>query len=696
MADQVPQTKSEPASGIREFSLPIFLGAWLVFQIQPVISKLILPWHGGSMQVWTVCLLFFQTLLFFGYAFAFALARWASLRAQVVTYLGLLVLACVTAPVKLSPEFKPTGTESPELHILTVLLYHIGLPYFLLCATGPLLQEWFRRLSPGIVPYRLYALSNAGSLLALVTYPFVIEWLIPASRQASLWYWSFVAYVLTTAWCGRRVWNGADHAAPRLQESAPSVFVGTRVMWLLLALIPTLLLPAITSKLFMDLGAFPFLWILPLTIYLVTLIVCFSGDRFYHRRVWGTLLVLSLGLTCWSMSIATYGSVTFGMKLGIYLLLYLSCCMTCHGELVRIKPPAARLTEFYLWVAAGGALGGIFTGLIAPRIFHLNLELHLGLMGCYLLFLVACWRDPQSRLHNVWDNRGPWYGLVALGLGIFFGLLMDVRLEYSSVYMLGRNFYGPLRLRLAGSDHPLGPYLELGYGDILHGRQHTAEQLRAVPSTYYGTGSGIGIALTDHHAGQPRRVGVIGLGIGTLALYSRPGDEFDFFEINPLVTEWAQESFTCLDQAAGKVQVIPGDARLSLENLPPQNYDILVLDAFAGDAIPAHLLTREALTVYLKHLRPDGILAVHISNKFFDLRLPLNALARELGLQSLNLNQPNNLGQSILTNRWVLLSRDSASLKNPKFQAIASPMGRKEVLWTDDMHSPVPTLLIFQ
>ncbi|WP_437205513.1 spermidine synthase [Planctomicrobium sp. SH664] len=680
------------------FGLSIFLGAWLVFQIQPVISKLILPWYGGSPNVWNVCLLFFQTLLFCGYSFAFLLSRFVPIRGQVATYVICLIVAALVSPIRPSPAFKPTGLEDPAGHILQLLAYHIGAPYLLLCATGPLLQDWFRRTHPGVSPYRLYALSNAGSLLGLLTYPFVIELLIPASQQANLWYWSFVAFVTSIAVCGAGVLQRARPEVVGETRLAvgdrPRVAFGTRVMWFLLALLPTLLLPAITGRLTQDVGGLPFLWIAPLTIYLVSLIWCFSSEKAYSRNVWGPAFVLTvLIVTGCMVGLRTRFTQSLPTLLLGLLSLYFTICMVCHGELSHLKPDPSRLTEFYLVMSAGGAIGGILSGLVAPLTLNVNVEYHLGLLGVYLTLLAVCYRDPKSRFHGILSHRPAWYGASFLLLGMVALLTVDFRRTFHAAIAVKRNFYGVLRVEyLQSPGATYGSRLELVHGDIRHGAQFTAPEFRKIRTTYYDDQSGVGLAITNLRPGEPRRIGLIGMGTATLAAYGTELDEIDFFEINPAVLDIADTLFTFRADCPSRQRDFVGDARLTLERLEPQGYDLLVVDAFSGDAIPIHLLTREAFEIYFRHLKPEGILAIHITNSFFDLEPVLHAHVRDLNLSSVMIDRNKDESRTITQSNWVLLSRDARVLANPVFQNRGNRRNPKNLVWTDENSSPLPLL----
>lgn len=690
----------------------VFLGAMLGFQIQPVASSAILPWFGGSPAVWTVCLLFFQSALFLGYYYAFRLIREFGLRTQLLIHAGL-VTAALCRPVLPSSSWKPASDEYPELRILWLLAAHAGLPFFVLSATGPLLQVWFLRIFPGRSPYPLYAFSNAGSFLGLVSVPFVLEPWFTLPRQAAIWYAGFAAFCLLTMWSAlavlrrggelqrEKAWfvresrsASAQRASRRQMETSP----GVRRLWFLLAMTPVVMLAAVTNRLTMDVSPVPFLWVIPLTIYLLSLVVCFSRESLAARPFWMPtcgLFLLASGVVI-GLQDNFWASVSLPLQFAVHLGTLTSVCMVCHGELVRLKPnvsdergPFDRLlTDFYLVMALGGAAGGLFTAVIAPLIFPMYLEHHLGLLAAAVLPLMALRREGRSQPENQQFriDRAAYAGALLLtGL-----LAIDVASTLRNSYVISRSFFGVSRVlerRHPGSN--VAYAFELVHGTTRHGFQFVIPDLARFPTTYYGPKSGVGIALQSHHAKRSRRVGIVGLGVGTLAAYGRPGDRFDFFEIDPVVRNLAANFFRYLADCPAAVDVIPGDARLSLENgRSDLRYDLLVLDAFSGDAIPVHLLTEEAFDVYQSRLADDGIVAVHISNQNFDLRPVLNGHARRRNWSAKCVADVGyNPGRMTVPTFWVLMSPRKTSLETPEIaQARTAPMN-DVVDWTDAHHS---------
>jgi spermidine synthase len=678
------------------FPVAIFLSAFLLFQVQPLICKYILPWFGGSPTVWTVCMLFFQVGLFFGYVYAHLTTRLVPPRSQAVLHAVLLLAALLVLPITPGGGWKPTGTDDPTWRIMALLTVCIGLPYFLLSSTGPLLQAWFSRVFAGRSPYRLYALSNLGSLIALVSYPFVVDPKFGAARQTVLWSWLFAAFVLC---CTYTAWHVFRHAAtiPRAGQGnggsedgdALPPSRGDRLLWFFLPMVPSVMLLATTNQVCTDVAVIPFLWVLPLTLYLLSFILCFHSPRWYPRSfwaiVWVVLLLVMVPVLIQGRGVVT--SVRVPVQITVYFSLLFGCAMVCHGELVRLKPDPSHLTSFYLTLAAGGAAGGIFVGLAAPLIFPTYVELPLAMIACSALLLVVFFRDRTWILFGG-RPRWAWLGLL-VAFFLLAGLQVDLFVKsLGGIQEIHRNFYGVLQVKLKAVDPDQDEYLcRLIHGRTLHGQQFTRADKQHLPTTYYGEASGAGLILRNHRAGDSQRVGIVGLGVGTLAVYGNEGDTFRFYEINPAVVDLANRFFQYLALCRADVAVVPGDGRISLENEPAQAFDVLVLDAFSSDAIPIHLMTHEAFEIYLRHLKPDGVLAVHISNVHLDLHPVVAAHAEQfhLAIATVRSSGSDELGTTEAI--WTLLSRDPASLQ---FDALGKARLIKEtrrVYWTDDRNS---------
>jgi hypothetical protein len=680
------------------FLLTVFTSAFLLFQVQPLISKYILPWFGGSPAVWTTCMLFFQLMLFGGYVYAHLLVDRLSPKWQAIIHITLLVVALSFLPISPNENWKPNDAASPALRIMTLLTATVGLPYFILSATGPLLQGWFLKAVPGRSPYRLYALSNVGSLLALLTYPFVFEPGFTTQIQAQLWSATFVVFAVVCSGCAVLMVRKSGAAKLKVFSSDTSFdesdvdwtvnqlaasrrpALGQMFLWFALAAVPSTLLLATTNQVCADIASVPFLWVMPLSLYLLSFILCFDSDRWYNRQLFGISLIIFVAASCfllWDAVLAWHMVRWIAGQAAIFFGMLFCSCMVCHGELVRLKPAPKYLTVFYLSISAGGALGGIFVGMIAPVVFDTLLELHIGIVAGCLLLLAVMYRDESSPLYRgqvpaAWATM--LVGVVVLGWTLN---AQANRITKNSI-SVSRNFYGSLRVEGFRDSYILK------HGQIRHGHQFRDAERRKLPTSYYGYKSGCGLALKQHMPDRPMRVGLIGLGAGTLATYSRPGDYYRMYEINSQVVDMAREFFTYLTEASGELETVIADGRIALEREEPQRFDVLVLDAFSGDAIPTHLLTRECGGLYLKHLNDDGILAVHVTNRHVNLKPVCNGLAKELGLSSVAVisEKDSEMGTSQAT--WILLSRSAEALDRIDFgETQVLPLGEESILWTD-------------
>ncbi len=687
------------------YGATMFLSALMLFLVQPLIGKFILPWFGGTPAVWTTCMLFFQALLLAGYGYAHALANRRPLRHQALIHLVLLAATLLTLPIIPSQGWKPMDDQSPVFRILGLLVVSIGAPYILLSATSPLLQSWFSRMRPGSSPYRLYALSNLGSLLAILGYPFLVEPELSLSRQASAWSWMYAAFVLMCALLAIKVMrnhlpdqtafgSSGGEAAGDEPRPRPSHYA----LWLSLTACSSIMLLATTSQMCQDVAVVPLLWILPLALYLLSFIFCFQYERMYWRPVFVTALAASLIWTCFVL----FGSVFVDLRLQIlsYSLTLFTTCMVCHGELVRLKPGPRYLTSFYLMVAGGGALGGVLITLVAPHVFKDFWEYHLGLLLTALLTMIVLFRDPRSRLY-----RGrPWFAWTALYIGFLalgFVLARHIKDSMANTVETTRNFFGVLRVLDLNPNIPEQHRLTLMHGRIEHGFQFADGEKRYWPTSYFGPSSGAGMAICFHPrrlAGEyrqhPLRIGVVGLGTGTLAAYGIEGDYFRFYEINPEVIRLSDKYFTYRRDSPAHIDVVLGDARISMERErqrgESQQFDVLAIDAFSSDAIPVHLLTLECLQAYLYHLKPDGILAVHISNRYFDLSPIVRNMAildAEHNMQALWIEAQGSDTQGTDSTDWILLTSNPQFLAEPEIQRCVtawSDASPRPVFWTDD------------
>jgi SAM-dependent methyltransferase len=666
----------------------IFLSAFLLFQIQPIIGKMILPWFGGSAAVWSTCLLFFQALLLLGYLYTHWTTRFLEVRTQ--TLLHLLLLACSMAalPISLYSGWKPTGGEDPTLLIIGLMAVTIGLPYFLLSTTGPLLQAWFVQEEFGTVAYRLFALSNFGSMLGLLTYPTLVEPRLTGARISLVW---SGAYALFAALCAMLSWRGlrSGRRASRYVGAGAGGAPGARVLalWLALAACPTILLMAVTSHLTQNVAPVPFLWVLPLTLYLLSFILCFEGRNWYRRSWYLPIFIFWLGVTSYDPLESITGDSVWA-TIALYCIGLFVACMLCHGELARRKPHPEHLTSFYLMIALGGGLGGTFVALIAPRVFNSNYELPIAAIATALLIVTLAHREPVSPPRRL-SLRSVSLNAAAIAVALISVVAAIGSVSHAKEHpIMVRNFYGTLTVDDVNDDGH--PKRQLIHGGIVHGAQYLDNERRHWPTTYYGDNGGAGMAvLAGRHEARQQRVGVIGLGAGTMAAYGRAGDYYRFYEINPLVIQIARSQFSFLADTPASVEIAVGDARLSLERERPQQFDVLVVDAFSGDSIPVHLLTREAFAVYFRHLKPGGILAVHISNRNLDLAPVVKLSSDYYGRQARLVDTEPDQSKGLSGSRWVLISDRADSLGAHELDGFAATMqsGLSIRPWTDEYSS---------
>jgi hypothetical protein len=653
----------------------VSLSAFLLFVVEPMIAKMILPWFGGSAAVWATCLVFFQSALLAGYYYADLTSRKLTSAQQTTLHVALLVCALLFLPLAPGASWKPHPGQDPFWRILVLLIAVVGLPYLLLSATSPLVQTWHARQRPGADPYYLFALSNFASFLALLSYPFLIEPLSSTHIQAIVWSAVFVAFALL---CGVAAWSSRRSDGMKRTEvyASEALTVSQRLHWLALAACGSMLLLTVTNHLTQNVAPVPLLWVLPLSIYLLTFTLVFSRRRFYKRWIFIRLVAVMLGAMGYALWDARSISA-LQVTVPLFCTGLFVCCMFCHGELNRSKPSESRLTSFYLMIALGGALGAVFVGLAAPHIFSSLYEFPLTLLLTALLALGTLWSEG-------WANRALWI-CVAFAMGLVLRMNMQ-SLERNSLAMM-RNFYGALRVTQS-SEFGGRPARMLYHGTIRHGAQYIDLPWRKQPTTYYGFDSGIGLALR-YCCNGPKRVGVIGLGAGTLAAYGNAGDYFHFYEINPDVVRIANNVFTYLRETPASHEVTLGDARLSLEQESPQKFDVLAVDAFSGDAIPVHLLTKEAVALYLRHLKPDGILAIHTSNTYLALAPVSVQLAKAFGYPAKSILSDSDEDQCLSTANWVLITRNTRFLNSSMIakyeQPVTIPAGLR--LWTDDYNN---------
>ncbi len=754
----------------------ILLGAFLLFQIQPQIARLILPWFGGGPAVWSACLLFFQVQLLGGYAYAHALHRYLTPRSQAVVHITLLVTSLIFLPIVPGEHWKPNGTEDPTLHILMLLFATVGLPYLLLAATGPVLQSWFAREFQGQSPYRLYALSNIGSLAALLSFPFLFEPNLTIGVQANSWAVAYVAFFVLSGACAWSSSQSRDrdhvsaHSSPTarapeirpipVQEPAAldpvsqafatfalqpaftsglSVAVASRVRaetanlvgdrnpgpvatvaatatspattpapgreqflrWIAFAALPSVMLLAVTNVICIDVAVIPFFWVMPLAIYLLTFVLTFDSERWHRPVAMGSTLAAAAVLLLFFAEASWFAGSVAIQATAFCAILFL-CGMVCHGELVRQKPAPAYLTGFYLAVATGGAIGGTLVAVVAPLLFDTFLEVEIGLGVCAMVGAFACVRrmaNPEAKARLLKHRALPF----ALGVASAAAIVIHVS-ESSQCIDRSRNFFGRITVQQTvkvetpgGAPPTMQTSRRLRHGSTLHGEQITGDSVEpGMGHTYFGKESGVAYALRNHPAAalRPLRVGIIGLGTGTLAYYARKRDDYTFYEINPAIVRVAETHFTYVGDARARgamASIQIGDARVQMERAlqqtKPQRFDVLVIDAFSSDSIPVHLLTREANHVYWQHLKPDGILVAHVSNRYLDLLPVVRGLATDAGKQLRLVTIHSKDTNTNTGSAWAIVTDNEEFLAQEAMRDAPAENDRPSLLWTDDFSS---------
>lgn len=684
------------------YAVTIFLSAFLLFQVQPLIAKIILPWFGGSAAVWSAAMMFFQLSLLAGYGYAHFLGK-AKARTQMIVHGGLLLVSCFLLPILPSPSWKPDAVGDPTLRILMLLAATIGLPYFILSSTTPLLQVWYVRRTGNQVPYRLFALSNFGSMLALLSFPFLVEPNLVSSMQAYTWSGLYVAFALL---CGYAAWASQEAVAPAAVAAAPVAAAevaekpapsfGEMTLWVALAACASALLVSVTNHLSANVAPIPLLWVVPLALYLLSFILSFESDKIYQRWLFVPWVAPALGWMAYSIY-AAEGNYHIKYSIPIFAIGLFLCCMLCHGELARRKPAARYLTSFYLMISVGGALGGIFVALVSPNLFKTFLELPIALTLCGVLAVIALW-DAEMEVPFLSKDTGTWIVRFALavGVGLLGGYLLRMEVaDQKGYHLMVRNFYGALRVR----DDDMGTEYatrNLLHGTINHGSERLTEADRYHVGSYYGLNSGIGRTMTEMQSRGPIRYGVVGLGAGVMSGYARKGDFVRIYEINPIVPGIAKSEFHYFPHAGelgADANILMGDARLVMEKQESPQYDVLVIDAFSSDAIPVHLLTKESFQLYGKLLKPTGVLAVHISNRYLDLAPVCQKGADALGRQAMVVYDEGDPYSNSTT--WVLIAADGNFFQAPAFSGAniyppaVTPGFRA---WTDDYSNIVSIL----
>jgi SAM-dependent methyltransferase len=681
------------------FAATVFTSAFLLFLVQPIIAKQILPWFGGNASVWTVCMVFFQLVLLGGYAYSDALVRKCAPRVQAAIHTALLVASLAFLPILAAESWKPAPDTEPTARILLLLVMTIGLPYFLLSTTGPLVQAWFARRYPGAVVYRLFALSNLASLAALIAYPPLIE---PAtSLQTQSWAWS-AFYVLFAVLCAASAWKAANapgdlpvsREVTSEEKAAKAPKASDYLLWLALSALGSLMLLAVTSHITQNVASVPFVWIVPLVLYLLSFILVFDvgGSRAnsgWYARAWGLPVLFALmGGMSWLLY-ENLGVMSIRTLIALYSAGLFAACMFCHGELAAMRPAPRYLTRFYLMISIGGAAGGLFVGLIAPRIFKTFVELPVALVACGALAALLTWRAAQAAPGTTRQRMlrfvAPAAAVAVTGFVAWHGYKY-VEYVHSDAIVMTRNFYGTLRVKEYDRSGDARVTRALVHGVINHGWQYVDPKLRTEPISYFGPGSGIARALSYYDQG-PRRVGVIGLGVGVFMAWGQPGDSFRIYELDPDVVTIAREKFWYLSDSKAKIDVVTGDGRLNMERDVPQSFHLISVDAFSSGSIPIHLLTREALRAYRRHLAPGGVVVYNVTNRFVNLAPLLKLVAEAEGMKAILINDDPS-DEKYSGTAYVLVTENERLIADKRFadaDAIVPIDGL--TAWTDSFNN---------
>jgi len=665
------------------FAVVIFLAAFLLFLVEPIVAKQLVPVLGGSAAVWITCLVFFQTALLCAYAYAHWVVRHRLWIIHLVLLGATIVLAVYWAfgTVDLS-----SGPDHPVATIFYALALWIGLPFIALGATSPLLQYWWSRVESGPVPYGLFALSNLASLLALAAYPSLIEPRFTLHTQRVAWFYSFLFFIALAASLTLRSRATVQTVSPspldEAKQNSPSPAFH-KWLWFLLPMAASMQLSAITGYITANLAAIPLLWILPLGVYLLTIVFAFEFPRLLPRLIVARFLAVMLASVGYMVSQI---DVTLPLRIGIafFLIELFAAGLFCHSEAYALRPQrASESTVFYLLFAAGGALGSFLVALVFPVLFSFNYDLAVTCFITALLVLACLWRTG-------WAVRLLW--IVASIIMLVLAIRLHFAYERNAIAAV-RNFYAALRVKQ--TDFHDAKLRTLTNGAIQHGTQiYGSEAQRKIPTTYYAEDSGIGFALRYCCTGRSRNIGVIGLGAGTIAAYGNLGDRIRFYEINPAVIPIAKNVFTYIRESAAQISFAGGDARTSLAREAPQHFNVLAVDAFSGDAIPLHLLTAQALELFRHHLGPGGIIAYHVSNQHVNLEPAIALLAQNAGLHAVRVSSLAKDSRGEFGSTWILLSDDLGFFAVPEVAMRSRPAELRPALrlWTDDYSSLLPIL----
>jgi SAM-dependent methyltransferase len=660
------------------YALTIFLSAFLLLVVEPMAGKQLLPTLGGSSAVWTTCLVFFSVVLLLGYLYAHWISSFFDPRRQAVIHILILTLALLSLGIHIRPTAAAVSYH-PALTVFQVLTTVIGLPYLALSATTPLLTAWYAESFAGRSPYRLFALSNFASLLALISYPVLIEPQLTMKQQTGWWSAGFLVFAVL---CGAIAWQGRNRRLPPQPEKV-ALTGHPEPFWFLLALGGGMMLTAITSHMSANIAAIPLLWVPPLALYLLTFILAFQGAwRPLRQSMLRWVLVAVASMAYALRDIRTI--VPIMVSIPLFLIGLFLVCFFLHGELYARRPVTAGMTRFYLVVSTGGAAGTLLVGVIAPLVLRANYDLACTLVVVALIALAATWQDG-------WGLRMIWMAGTVAAIVV---VSTQIRQYDDDAVALMRNFYGTLRVRETHLPPQSDTDRQLLNGTIEHGAEWFAPQFRGMPLTYYAPDSGLGLAMRLCCGAGSKRVGVIGLGTGTVAAYGDAGDVIRFYEINPLVERLARAWFTFLHDSPARIDVVLGDARLSLASEQPQHFNVIVVDAFSGDAIPVHLLTQEALALYRRNLQPDGVIVFHVSNQYINLEPVVAGLAADAGLEAVSVHSHGDEQNGYYYSDWILVTANQALLSQPEIvnNGFPTPLESNVRLWTDNYSSVFPLL----
>ncbi len=727
------------------FSFTLFVSAFLLFWVQLMVGKMILPLLGGSPSVWNTCLFFFQSILLLGYGYSHLTTRWWGTRRQAVIHSFLLLLPIASLPIIIAKGWVPPHDANPIPWLLALLLVSVGLPFFVISTSAPLIQKWFADTAhpDSSDPYFLYTASNLGSILGVLSYPILIEPNFTLTEQSWLWKIGYGLLALLTLGCATFLWrkgtNKIEVTSATVDATSPNTQQQAR--WVLLSFLPSSLLLGVTTYITTDIAAIPLLWAVPLALYLLTFIFTFTRKPLLpHHTLVGFLPLLLTALIVLSL-LKVMQPVWVLLPLHLLGLFVLGCVF--HGELARSRPSSEYLTIFYLWIAVGGVLGGLFNAIAAPLLFPSILEYPL-IMGLSILLLQLPSRKDNCVTQSFFTLKktlpisiGLLLGSLLVGfqlkyfnmslVGSLFALSILVAIRYSftlhpvrfgvgiALIVLLSQFYIPSMGRILDSERSFfgvnrvlfdkqGGYHILLHGTTVHGKQSLAPQRRHQPLTYFYPTGPIGQVFRDlNRTKHLSKVAVLGLGIGTLAAYSEPAQQWTFYEIDPIVEKLAinPRYFTFLQDSKAPFSIVLGDARLRLADVPDKHYDLIVMDAFTSDAIPVHLVTREAIQLYLSKLTEQGLIAINISNRYINLEPVIGALAHNLGLSTLKQLEMNvspaekEMGKS--ASHWVLLARHQSDfgnlIKDSRWQPISETVLRR--VWTDDFSNIFSVLRAF-